>query len=94
MKNTSLQLTIRGLDSATKEALVKKANQRGLSLNRYALNTLRQEAGLSSSEQRYRVMKDFLEANHISSEDRRLIDQAVDDLDKMSLEKQSRDVTI
>ena len=66
MNNTTLQLTIRGFDLKTKEALSKKANQQGLSLNRYVLKTLQQSAGIDESEERYKVMKQFLNERHMN----------------------------
>jgi hypothetical protein len=47
--STSNQITIRGLDDATKKRLLERARQRGVSLNAYNLELLRQSAGTSDS---------------------------------------------
>lgn len=91
MNNTHLQITIRGLDPATKDALIKKANHQGVSLNRYALKTLQNSVGTDESEKRYQTMKNLLNANHINEEDRKAIDDALAWSDKASLEKQRRE---
>jgi len=41
------QLTIRGVDEATKKRLATRARARGMSLNAYNLEVLRREAGTS-----------------------------------------------
>ncbi len=46
--NTTQQITIRGVDEATKKLLLARARQRGLSLNAYNLELLRRDAGTSS----------------------------------------------
>lgn len=45
--NTIQQITIRGVDDATKERLQAHARQRGVSLNAYSLELLRRDAGTS-----------------------------------------------
>jgi len=45
MNHPTLQLTIRGIDPKTKNALVKKASQQGLSLNQYAIKALQNSIG-------------------------------------------------
>jgi|GEM_PF-449428 len=47
--NTNEQLTIRGVDEATKRRLTARAKARGMSLNSYNLEILRREAGTSES---------------------------------------------
>lgn len=91
MNTTTLQLTIRGLDPATKAALVRKANQQGISLNRYAATALRRSAGIDEQESRYHTMKEFLSTHHISGSDKKTFDRALEWLDKVSMEKQKRD---
>jgi hypothetical protein len=88
--NNTFQLTIRGLDPATKSALVKKANKQGLSLNRYALKALQQSVGIDDSEKRYLEMKQFLSVHKISSEDNKTFNEALSWSDKASLAKQSK----
>lgn len=48
--HTVQQLTIRGVDEATKQRLVAHARKRGMSLNAYNLELLRQDAGTSSTK--------------------------------------------
>jgi plasmid stability protein len=48
--NTNEQLTIRGVDEATKKRLTARARARGMSLNSYNLEVLRREAGTSESK--------------------------------------------
>jgi hypothetical protein len=91
MNNPALQITIRGLDSATKDALVKKANQQGISLNQYALKALQQNAGVDDSEKRYQEMKQFLKTHHMSKGDKRAFDEAIEWSDRTSIEKQRRE---
>jgi hypothetical protein len=47
--NTSQQITVRGVDDATKKRLLARARQRGMSLNAYNLELLRQDAGTSDT---------------------------------------------
>ncbi len=91
MNDSNLQLTVRGLDARTKEALMKKASQQGVSLNRYALKALQQSAGVEDSKTRYLKMKQFLSANKIDHQDIVAIDEALAWSDNASLEKQSRE---
>lgn len=46
--NTTHQVTIRGIDNTTKQRLLARARQRGLSLNAYNLALLRKEVGTTS----------------------------------------------
>ena len=91
MNDTKLQLTIRGLDKRTKDALTKKANQQGLSLNRYALNTLKQSSGISDNENKYNELKQFLNNHQMSKDDKIEFDKAITWSDKASLEKQNKE---
>jgi hypothetical protein len=91
MNNTTRQITIRGIDPATKNALMKKAKQHGTSLNQYALKALRQSAGVDDSEVRYRAMKQFLKKHHMSRADKKAFDDAIVWLDKTSMDKQRRE---
>lgn len=91
MRTSSVQLTIRGLDPATKSALVKKAAQKGLSLNKYAVATLQQAAGTDTSQIRYRAMKQFLSQHRISSADIKAANEAIAWMDQASKAKQQRD---
>ena len=91
MNNTTQQLTIRGLDPKTKDALVQKANQQGLSLNRYALKALRNSAGVDDSENRYKAVKLFLKSHSMSQSDKKAFDEAMAWSDKTSIEKQHKD---
>ncbi|HUD07408.1 MAG TPA: hypothetical protein VMR34_06005 [Candidatus Saccharimonadales bacterium] len=91
MNNTTLQLTVRGLDPVTKDALIKKANQQGLSLNRYALKTLQNSAGIEDSDSRYRSLKQFLNTHSIHKADVKAFDEAIAWSDKSSTEKQHRE---
>lgn len=91
MPDTTLQITIRGLDTETKQALVKKARQQGLSLNRYALQSLKQGAGVEPAEERYRAMKQFINERAMTAEDKLAFDEAIAWADQASLAKQKRD---
>jgi hypothetical protein len=91
MNNTTLQITIRGLDSSTKNALMKKANEQGISLNRYALKTLQNSVGVGDSEMRYQAMKQFFSTHRISKDDMKAFDEAIAWSDKASIEKQLRE---
>lgn len=89
--NNNLQITIRGLDSNTKSALAKKAAQKGLSLNKYAVTMLQQAAGTDASEERYKRMKAFIAKHRIPADEIKRINEAIAWSDKASLEKQRRD---
>ena len=91
MNNTTLQLTIRGLDPKIKDALIKKANQQGLSLNRYALKALQNSAGIDDSEKRYRALKQFLNTHSMHNTDKKAFDEAIAWSDKTSIEKQHQE---
>lgn len=91
MNNTTLQITIRGLDPTTKDMLVKKANQRGMSLNQYALKTLQQSAGIDDSEMRYQALKQFFSTHRIDKDDMKAFDEAIAWADKASIEKQRKE---
>ncbi len=92
MIDTTLQLTIRGLDAETKDALVKKAHAQGISLNRYALKTLRQGAGVDEREVRYQAMKQFLNAHHMSASDKKAFDEALAWSDAASMKNNSEKI--
>jgi hypothetical protein len=91
MSNSATQITVRGLDPATKDALMKKANQQGVSLNRYALKTLQKSVGIDDSEKRYQALKQFFKAHHMDKNDKKAFDEAIAWSDKASLEKQRRE---
>ncbi|HVA11359.1 MAG TPA: hypothetical protein VNG32_04320 [Candidatus Dormibacteraeota bacterium] len=91
MNSSTTQITVRGLDSATKKALMKKANQQGMSLNRYALKALQYSAGINDSEVRYRAMKQLLKKHHMVKGYKKTFDEAIAWSDKASLEKQRRE---
>jgi hypothetical protein len=91
MSNTTLQITIRGFDSATKDALMKKAKQQGVSLNQYALKALQHSVGIDDSEKRYQAMKQFFKAHHMDKDDKKAFDEAIAWSDKTSIEKQRRE---
>ncbi len=89
--NSNLQITIRGLDADTKSALVKKAHQNGVSLNQYALASLRQTAGIETSDERYQRFSAFLEKHHIPNDEMKRINEAIEWGNKASLRKQQQD---
>jgi plasmid stability protein len=91
MVDSSTQLTIRGLDARTKQRLQKRAAENGMSLNKYALESLRLNAGSDSSEERYEEMKRYLDKHHVSHEDMLAVDEAIAWSHKTSLEKQRRE---
>ncbi len=91
MNAVNLQLTIRGLDKETKDALQQKARQQGISLNKYALKTLQQGAGINISENQYIKLKDFFNTHSIDASDKIAFDHALSWADSASKEKQSKD---
>ena len=90
MNDSNLQLTVRGLDAQTKQALVNKAKQQGVSLNRYALQALKQSAGLSTNG-RYRELKQFLDDHHIDHADAQAVEETLAWADRTSIDKQQRE---
>ena len=91
MNDTSLQLTIRGLDPETKKTLESRAHNEGLSLNRYVLKTLKRDAGVDESESRYLALKQFLNKHHMTKEDKKAFDEALAWSDESSKRKQKQD---
>lgn len=91
MQTPTIQITVRGLDAATKSALAKKAAQKGISLNKYALESLKQVAGTDSSEERYRRLMAVIDKYRISSQNIKAADEAIAWANKASKIKQKRD---
>lgn len=91
MTHTNIQLTIRGLDAKTKQILVNKARQQGISLNRYALRALQESAGLASKNGRYNELRLFFNTHHIDRHDSQTLEDALDWADRMSIEKQQNE---
>jgi hypothetical protein len=91
MNDTTLQLTIRGIDPDTKNALIKKASRQGLSLNRYVIKALQNNIGLNDYEHRYQAIKNFLSAHSMNKIDKKTFDDAVLWSDKTSIKKQNRE---
>jgi plasmid stability protein len=58
--NTTQQLTIRGVDEATKNTLIARARQRGMSLNAYNLELLRQDAGTTDAAGKTNGLERFI----------------------------------
>ena len=87
----NLQITIRGLDVDTKSTLVKKAHQKGVSLNQYALASLKQTAGIETSEERYQRVLAVIEKSHIPADEIKRINEAIEWGDQASLRKQRQD---
>lgn len=93
MKDISLQLTIRGLDAATKAALVAKAKRQGVSLNRLALNTLETEVAQlgATANSRFEAFMDFFESHKpMTNEELQEFDDAIAWLDKADRLKQQK----
>jgi plasmid stability protein len=91
MADSSTQLTIRGLDARTKQRLQKRAADSGMSLNRYALESLRQTAGDETTEERYQRMKAVIAKNRIPPDEIKRINTAIEWGNKVSMEKQKRE---
>lgn len=91
MQNTHLQITIRGIDPATKAALSQQAASEGLSLNRYALRALRRDAGTDGPANRYRALQNFVSNHPVNGRDKKAFDAAVSWADTASLKKQRED---
>jgi uncharacterized protein (DUF1778 family) len=91
MINATFQLTIRGLNKETKDALQQKASQQGMSLNKYALKALQQGAGIDVNGNRYLEIKEFLGSHSMDAVDKAAFDDALTWADKASREKQAKD---
>ena len=91
MADQTPQITVRGLDAQTKAALVKRAHQEGLSLNRYALKALQQVAGTDQAESRYQAFHLFLTKHHLDSSDKSAFDSAIRWSDTSAAKKQTRE---
>ena len=87
------QLTIRGVDPATKKLLVQKAAKKGQSINAFALDVLRSSVGSTPATERLQKMTQFLHNNHLHASDVAAVDAAVRVLDNQSTNKQYRDET-
>jgi hypothetical protein len=66
--NTTQQLTIRGVDEATKNILVARARQHGISLNAYSLNLLRQDVGTNTTMKKTNGLERFIGIGPLSPE--------------------------
>jgi len=79
------QLTLRGLDKEIERRIKELARRRGVSLNRAALELLRQGAGLGAPAARTNLVGDSLD--HLigswSEDDARKVQQAVAALEKI-----------
>lgn len=91
-QDITYQLTVRGLDARTKALLTKKAAREGLSVNKLAIQSLRQTAGADSSEERYQHFLALLDKNRIVPEDIRAAEAAIARMDTVSIEKQKKEV--
>lgn len=89
--NNALQLTIRGLDTQTKQVLIKNAKQQGVSLNRYVLDAIKRGAGISDINSRSDKLKNFLDDHHIDLADAQAVEDALNWADRTSLDKQQRE---
>ena len=89
--NNALQLTIRGLDTQTKQVLIKNAKQQGVSLNRYVLYAIKRGAGISDINSRSDKLKNFLDDHHIDLADAQAVEDALNWADRTSLDKQQRE---
>lgn len=91
MQADTYQLTIRGLNQETKAALIRKADQQGVSLNKYALKALEISAGLDAIEARVEAAQEFLEGHKLNTADAQALSDAVAWSRKTSLEKQLKE---
>ena len=91
MNDTNLQLTIRGVDSRTKQQLTKLASRKGLSLNNLVVKALKQTAGTNTTEERLQHMQETLSRHRISSGDITAAETAIAEMDTISKAKQKRD---
>ncbi len=91
MRNSTLQLTIRGIDPATKAALRKSATSQGVSVNQFVVTTLQNKLGTASSSERIKRMREFWDKNPIPDEEIAAIEDAIRWHKQASLDKQKRD---
>lgn len=91
MSSNYYQITIRGLDARTKQLLAKKAAEKGLSLNKLGLESLRRTAGTEDNNERYARIRAFLEKHPMPRDEAERIDEALRWHKQASLAKQKRD---
>jgi coenzyme F420-reducing hydrogenase delta subunit len=91
MNDSSLQLTIRGVDLHTKRQLTKIASRKGVSLNNLVVGALQQAAGTNTTEQRLQLIRETLRQHRISSNDIATAETAIAEMDAISKAKQKSD---
>lgn len=91
MINDNLQLTVRGVDSRTKQKLTQLASRKGISLNSLVVETLKQTAGTNTTEDRLQLMRETLRLYRIDSHDVVAAEGAIAEMDTVSKAKQKRD---
>jgi len=91
MNDSSLQLTIRGVDLRTKQQLTKIASRKGMSLNNLVVEALQQAAGTNTTDQRLQIIQETLRQHRISSNDIAAAETAITEMDVMSKAKQKSD---
>lgn len=93
MRNSTLQLTIRGIDPATKAALVKKATMKGLSLNQFTVQGLRYLAGTNGtpSSGRAERLRAALRDNPFPPGEMDRVMAAIKEHKRLSIKKQQED---
>ena len=88
----SYQLTLRGIDEQTKSALLKGARSKGISLNKYVVETLKQSTGITDSHSKYVALSSFFDKHHTSKDDQDAFYEALSWSDKTSIRKQQQEI--
>lgn len=91
MNDSTVQLTVRGVDSRTKQQLSKMAARKGVSLNNLLVKALKQTAGTNTVEERMRHFQKAIHQQQISSRDIAKAEVAIAEMDVTSKAKQQRD---
>ena len=93
MSNSSLQLTIRGIDPDTKAALVEEAHNKRVSVNHIVVSMLEKAFGTSSKKKdTVQEMREYWREHRIPHEDIVAAEEAIRWHKQASLEKQRRDI--
>ncbi len=85
------QLTVRGVDFLTRQALTSKAAHEGISVNALVLAIVRQSTGTDTQSGRLARLQATLRKYPMPKGEADKIDEALKIHDQLSLEKQERD---
>ena len=93
MAKGTLQLTVRGIDKLTKQALLLQAKRRGTSLNSIVLESLQRSAGVTPETVRKQELLDALSGFSMTAADKKAFDEALAWMNTADYDKQQKDAS-